>query len=283
MAYLLMVGGVLVSLFEGIFIKKYNSRHSKGGFIFSGLVSLCSMLFFVISDSNGLNFSYQIIPYALAAGVMYCTASFLTYLAIGCGSFAISMLILSYSIIFPIGYGLLFLNEPAGIYTYIGLLMLVVSLYLFRGEKDNEKSFSLKWVVCILISVIGSGMFSVISRIQQIRFDDLYTNEFMVIALGFSAFLLLVTGIIKDRKNLIYIIKNGSLYALGAGLSNGMTNFCILVVNTLIPISVASPTQSGIKVVLSFLTSIILFKEKFLKRQIVGVLLGFFAVIFLNI
>lgn len=284
MAILLIVFSTFIHQLESVFIKKYNSKHKQGGFIFTGLISLFAMVFFVITDKNGLSFPSEMLPYAIISGIFYCDASFLTYVALGCGSYVMTNLILSYSLIFPVTYGIVLLKEPASFWTYIGFAIMIISLYLVRGAKEESGNrFSPKWLISILLSAVGSGMFSVIMRVQQIRFDNSCTNEFMIATLGFSAVVLLLAGIIRDGKNPVYILKNGSLYAIGAGLSNGATNMLSLVVNMLIPISIASPVKTGIKIVLSFILSKLIFKEKFLKRQIVGVILGALALVFLNI
>lgn len=284
MAILLILISGITGLVEGTLIKQYNSRHTKGGFLFTALVSLFSMLYFVITDTNGLQFENGIFPYAIVSGLLYCAASFLTFVALSCGSFTLSMLILSYSGVFTVLYGLLFLNETASLFTYVGFAIIVVSLYLVRGEKEDEDTkFSAKWLVCILISFFASGMFAVVQRMQQIRFNDAYTNEFMIVTLGLSAIILFVVGLTRDGKDLGYILKNGGLYATLAGLSNGATNGLGLVINTLIPISLSSPMKAGVKIILSFLLSVLIFKEHFLKRQILGVLLGTIALVFLNL
>ena len=284
MAFLLILLGKSLNLAEGILIKKYNAHHTKGGFIFTALVSLFSMLFFVITDADGFHLPDGILPYAVISGILYCSASFLTYVALSCGSFAMSMLILSYSIVFSIGYGLIVLKEPASIFTYIGLGIMMLSLYLVRGDKESsDKKFSIKWLVCILLSVFGNGMFGVVQRMQQIRFDNSCTHEFMIISLGLSAVILLIIGLAKDGRELKYIVKNGILYASLAGLSNGAANLLALVVNTMIPLSIASPTSAGVKIILSFLLSKLIFKESFLKRQVAGIILGTLALVFLNI
>ena len=131
--YLLMFISSCTSLAEGILIKKYNKKHSKGGFIFTAFVSLFSMLFFlfrdIITDPTGLCFEIKMLPYAIVGGILYCVASLLTYMALQCGSFAISMLILSYSLVISILYGLIFLGESASILTYIGFAIIFVSLH----------------------------------------------------------------------------------------------------------------------------------------------------------
>lgn len=287
MSALLIIAGTILGLLEGIFIKRYNAKHDKGGFIFTAMICFFSMSVFLFSDKGGFNIPPTLWIYAIIAGVMYCSASFLTYVALGCGSFAMSMLILSYALVFSIGYGLFFLNEAATVFTYIGLALIMVSLYLTKTKKRDksteEKKVSLKWVICIGLSVLGSGMFSVLCRMQQVVFDNGCTNEFMVIALGFSTVVLLIIGLIKDGKDLGYVLKHGAVWTALAGCSNGINNALSMVLHTMMPISLSSPIKAGVKVIVSFAISMIIFKEKFEKRQIVGVALGAAALVLLNL
>ena len=273
---------------EGVMIKKYNSKHSKGGFIFTALISLFAMLFFLITDTGELLFPPQMIPYGIAAGAFYCMASFLTYVAFGCGSFVLTNLFLSYSLLFSVGYGLFILNDPATPFTYIGLALMMISVFLVRGAKkssgnEEKVKISLKWIVCIALSVIGSGMFGVMQKLQQVKFEKSCDNEFMIVTLAFSTVVLLIAGIIMNGKDLLYILRHGGLYASAAGISNGATNLLNMVVNAMIPISIAAPTRSGIKIVISFLISLFIFKEKLTKRQVAGVIIGAAALVLLNL
>ncbi|MBQ9785553.1 MAG: hypothetical protein IJW29_08625 [Clostridia bacterium] len=284
MAALFIVLAGCTGLAEGVLIKRYNAKHEKGGFIFTALVSLFSMLFFVLADKNGFFFPRGIFPYGLIGGVLYCSASFLTYVALGCGSFAVSMLILSYAGVFSIVYGIAFLKESISVFTCIGFVLIFVSLFLTRAvAREGEKRFSLKWLICILLSVFGSGMLGVLMRVQQRAFDGVCDNEFMIITLGFSAAVLLLFGIIKNGRDLWYILRHGGLYAAAAGVSNGATNAMGLVINTLMAISISSPIRAGVKIILSFILSKLVFKEHFVPRQIVGVVLGGVALVFLNL
>ena len=104
----------------------------------------------------------------------------------------------------------------------------------------------------------------------------------MIVTLGLSAIILICYGMIKYGKKNIDVIKSGGIYAAFAGISNGITNFFGLVLYTLMPISIASPLKSGVKIIISFAASVLLFKEKFKKRQLVGLFLGTLAIIFLN-
>jgi len=284
LAFLLILLSSATGLVEGTLIKKYNEKYINGGFIFTAMVSLFSMLFFVITDKGGFDFRAEMIPYGIVSGIFYCSASFLTFIALGCGPFALSMLILSYSGVFSIACGIFLLNDDVDVFTILGIALIFISLFLNRAEKNKDnKSASLKWLICIGLSFFGSGMFGVMQKLQQVRFNNKVTSEYMIVTLGFSAITLFIIGFIKDYKNIGHIFKYGGLYSSLAGVSNGTTNFLSLMANTMLPLSIASPVKSGTKIILAFVLSVVVFKEKFLRRQVVGVIIGAIALILLNV
>ena len=289
MHYLLILLASCTSLMQGIFIKKYNGKYTSGSFIFNAMISFFSMLFFLFSDLFGdagkLTFTAALLPYALIAGIIYAVATLLTYISLQIGSFVLSLLIISYSIVITAAYGIVVLHEPTTLYTWIGFSLIAVSLFLLRGKSDAgmKKKFSFAWLICISLSSIGNGVFSIISRMQQIRFENSVTNEFMILALGLSAVSLGICGIVQEKKKALASFKTCLPYALGAGLSNGATNMIGLALNMLIPISIAAPMRSAVKNLLSMGVSMTVFKEKFLPRQIVGMMIGALAVVFLNL
>lgn len=72
-------------------------------------------------------------------------------------------------------------------------------------------------------------------------------------------------------------------YALIAGMANALTNTLSLLLYTMMPISVSSPTRSIVGTAVNFTFSYFILKEKFLPRQIIGVFLGASAVVMLNL
>ena len=56
-----------------------------------------------------------------------------------------------------------------------------------------------------------------------------------------------------------------------------------LIVFALVPVSYSAPVKAGLGIIYSFLISKLLFKEKFTKKQLAGVVLGFIAIIIMNI
>ncbi len=300
-AYLLMVVFAFTGLAESVLIKQYNKKYDKGGFVFTALVSVFGLVYMIGSNlvaGKGVHFTPELIIYAVIGGILYCSASICTFIALRTGPFAITMLVLSYSLVFSILYGLVFLHDPATPFTYIGLLMIAASIFLFKAspKKDKEeevaeeaepvlpekKKFSWVWLITMIVSVVGAGMFSVIQKMQQVEFDKAYDNEFMMITYALTAVSLLIIGFARDGKDSFKIIKNGVPYAGLAGIANGATNMIGMVTNALIAVSIAVPTRSVIKTLVTFLVSLLIFKEKFTLKQIIGVILGAAAIVIIR-
>ena len=169
-----MLGMLLVfatsaaGLAEGVLIRQYNKKYEKGGLLFSSIISLFAMLFFILTDRGGFDFRPEMLPYGIASGVFYAAASLATFLALGCGPFALSMLIISYSGIFSILYGLFILHDPVSPFSVAGIVLMLVSLFLTRQEKKpEERNASLKWLICIVLAFLGNGFIIVLMKMQQ--------------------------------------------------------------------------------------------------------------------
>ena len=76
-------------------------------------------------------------------------------------------------------------------------------------------------------------------------------------------------------------MRNGTLYGATAGLFNGAKNLATVFIYLYLPLSTVSPMITGLGIFLTFLTSLVFYKEKYTKPQLVGVALGATAVILL--
>ena len=127
-ALLLATVGTGVHQVEGVMIKKYNEKHIGGGFIFNALISLFAMLFFFITDKEGLCFPLPLILYGVISGIFFCMALILTFVALGCGSFVLSNLFLSYSLLFSVCYD---------------KIIKLIILRILRSDKPQRKDLML--------------------------------------------------------------------------------------------------------------------------------------------
>lgn len=264
--------------------KAYNIRVTGGVYSFSAASALVAALLFIAVSGGSFQFSSKALFYAIAFAIAYCVAMIFTLLAITEGPLALTSLIISYSLIIPTFYGLLFLDEPIGIWLLIGIFLLLFSLFLINWEKKGEKKeITLKWGLFALLAFVGNGACSTIQKVQQIDCGGRYKNEFMLIALAISAVVMFLFALPVEKKRLFNNLKQGFLWYLLCGLGNGAVNLFVLVLSLKMPASVMFPLISAGGIVTTVFISIFVYKEKLSIQQKFGVALGTLAIVALNL
>lgn len=285
--YLLILLFTLCNLGESIFVKEYAKRHGAGGMLMNAIIALFSAFFCLITNTGDFYAPPEMIPLALINCCLFASGYYFTYVAFRIGPYGLTRLISSFSLLFTVFYGVLFLNEPTSALTFIGLALIVFAMVLinYRGRTaakgSEEGAISAKWLICLSISVVANGFIGILTKMQQHLFGKECGNEFQFISIGGSFVLLAILGVIIDRHKLAAVLKSGSLYGAGAGLFNGAKNLITLGVYLYIPISTAGPIKTGLGMIAAYLAAILLYKEKYTALQKIGVLAGAVAVVLL--
>ena len=285
--YLLLLLFTILNLGESIAVKEYAKRHGSGGMLMNAVIALFSALFFLVTDKGGFYVPEGMLPFALINVCLYAAGFYLTFIAFRIGPYGLTSLISHFSLAITAFYGIIFLKEPISIFTYVGFALIACAMFLIN-RRDNSKSgedgrISAKWLVCILTSVTANGFIAILTRTQQIRWNDTCSNEFQVISIGGCFVLLAILGIITDRDKLSHVLKHGTLYGAAAGVFNGAKNFTTLAIYLYRPISIVGSLQTGLGMVLAYLAAIFVYKEKYTLFQKLGVLAGALAVLLLAI
>ena len=147
---LLILLAIVGTCSQSVFKKAFAIRHD-APFVFSVVSVISSALYFSISAGSNFTFTWDYVPYAVGFGVCY-AASFLCFMyAIKEGSLALTSLALSYSLVIPTLFGLIFLGEDPTVFLVIGIVLLLVSLYLINYEK-GEKKITVRWMIFTLVT-----------------------------------------------------------------------------------------------------------------------------------
>ena len=142
--------------------------------------------------------------------------------------------------------------------------------------------FTIKWIIYAIIAFVGNGMCSTFQKMEQIRFDGAYKNEFMIVALGID-FVILTMIVLVSKADIKSQLKGCSIYAPLAGIANGATNLLVMVLTALLPTAVLFPSISAGGIIIMFFISLLVYKEKISKQQMVGYIMGVSSVILLNL
>lgn len=279
---------------QNVLKKAFTQKTNGGGYYFFGsLSSLAAMLFFVFSTKN-FEWNPGFIPYSIGFALSYGAATVFSTAAVSCGSLSLSSLVISYSLMVPTLYGLAFLNDPIGIGLIPGLILLVISLLLIN--KPSEKCpITFKWILFVVIAFLGNGLCSAVQKMQQVKFDGAYKNEFMIIALAIVVVFSGILAFIYERKPspetksltngslMKFYLKTGLFAAVLCGATNGLVNLLVMILSGLMPVSLMFPLISAGGIVLTYFVSRFYYKEELSRLQFIGFLLGLGSVVLLNI
>ena len=262
--------------------KAYNIKvNGAGVYLFSVLSALTALLYFLVL-SNGFEWSYELLPYAIGFAVSYTANTVFSVLAVSCGSLSLTTLLCSYSLMMPIAYGLLFLQDPVSVALIPGLVLLVVSLFLIN-KAESDASINPKWVLFTVLALLGNGMCCIIQKMQQVSFAGECKTEFMILSLSIVVIFLLPMAFFFERKSVLINLKSG--WRLGAlcGLMNGMVNHLVLILTDRMWVSLLYSLISGGSIVATYIVSKFVYREILTKRQLIGFLLGTVSVVLLSI
>lgn len=270
---------------QQVFKKQYSLRCAGGNYFFSALVSFFALLFFLLIPGK-ISLGTDILPYSAGFAAMFALATVFSVMALTIGSLAITSLVLSYSLIIPTLYGILFLNEKITLLKCGGILLLLISLFLVRAQtkEDNKASKpTVKWIIYVLIAFVANGMCSVVQNAQQRRFNGMQNSNFMILALIISTAVLFVLSLIFERNTILNALKKGTVLSAACGICNGATNYLVMVIIAAVASSVFFPVLSAGQLILTFIISVLAYREKFIPRQIAGLACGLASLVFLNI
>ncbi|MBQ7726830.1 MAG: EamA family transporter [Clostridia bacterium] len=284
MPLLITVGCMITGVIQGIFKKQYNLKCQGGQITFCTSSSLFALFFFIIITPD-IHFGFRIVPYSVLFAIVYSAAIVFNILAIQIGSFALTTLVRSYSLIIPTVDGLLYLNEKIDVINIAGILSLLLSLILIRQKvtANDQKKVSFRWVIYLIIGFITNGACSVVQNEQRRAFHNVENGNFMILSLCMCFLLLTIVSVLMERKWLRMSLQKGIMTAALCGISNGATNWLVMVAISMISASVFFPILSAGQMILTYLISVLFYHEKFIPRQKIGMVFGMLSLILLNL
>lgn len=282
MEYIFLFLAGMGATFNSFMSKQFNTKARViNPFFYTANAAFFAMVFFVISSGGKFYFTYDFLPYSIAFGITYGITIFSTVKAMKYGPISLTVFASSISLVIPTLYGVIVLNDPFGILKCVGVIFLVFALILINYKKNNDLKISPKWIIYATMSFLGNGFLAIIQKNQQMTFDGVYRSEFMIVALAMISVFFLILGlrVHGDKKNMLCECVK---YAAPAGLANGMVNFLVMVLTTMVPTVILFSSVQAIAMSLTFVLVLVVFKEKLSNAQTMGYILGIISVVLLN-
>lgn len=283
--FVIIVGVFLQNIFQKKITEKPSFQNRDSVFI-HGLIMSATAGIFILTVGLILQekMSTDIMSYIYSAGfsVSFFLAVTFWILAIKNGSLALTALIVSYSLMIPTIFGIVFFDEALRVTIVIGIILLLISLFLINAIKGIAKPTK-KWTIFAAIAFFSNGMCSIFQKLHQLKFMGEFTMEFMLTAMFIVLILNTVGFIILKRKNRFPVFKEYLPFSVGCGLSNAVSNILVLLLISKLSISLMFPLISVGSILITFIFSKLLFREQFGKIQIAGFCIGLVSLLFLNL
>lgn len=283
MNVLILISIIATAAFQNIFRKEYMRRGKSTVLLFNAIASACAAIFLLFSSIGNLEFSIDFLPYSLAYAAASICVNLFSILAIATGPLSLTSFFMSYSLLLPTLYGIIFLDEKITVTMIIALVLFFISAALANIERRGEpKKITARWILFVLLALLGTGFTSIIQKAEQIRFNGSYKNEFMMVSFIIISAVMVVVSLIFERGHIAQSIKCTVAFASLTGAASGIINLLIMVLTGLMAASLMFPAISAGGIVAAFLVAIV-YKERLSPCQYAGAALGTVAVILFNI
>ena len=277
---LLLAVSVFMNLIAcGILRNDFCKREIEGGadlYIFNAVSSVLSAGVLALIALLGVVF-----------GLVTALCAIFSLKALECGPLSYTNIIGSCAMVIPALSGMVLYGEVISPAQWAGIVLMLVSFVCAVDRKNGESGASVKWMLYCLGAFLFSGTVGVLQKVHQ---TSQYKDElgiFLVIAFIVSAvfsFVLMmyyrgkgqkltVVSAPKMKKFIVVSLISG----VGVALCNQINMFLAGVMEAII----FYPVVNGASMILTAAAGLILWKERFSKKQWFGMIMGAIAIFLL--
>lgn len=279
---------VLASVTQSASTKAFNQTGGSS-LIFNSLKTLSAFFLFLIISIPGFTLHIPTVLYGLAYGLSLCLSMYAGYRALCLGPMSLTSMLVSFSLIVPLCWGILVRDEPMGVLKCAGLVLLFAALLLVNAHNlKNIRSFEKSrsgqglWFLFVALTFACNGVCSILQKEHQTAYPSLYNREFMLFAMLLCALVFTTVTLIRVP---VSAYKTAARKGLGvlSGVTNSLANFLTLVLAGMENASVLFPIISAGTILSSLLCGRLVFKEKLRINQYAALVSGVTAIVFLKL
>lgn len=286
MISLVYLFAVLFSVSQSASVKYYR-RNNEDVLFFNAVKSLAA--FFVLCRAFVWNFRFHAptAAYGVLYGVFLAISMHTGYKALCLGPMSLTGMIVSFSVILPIAYGIVFARENPTVFQGVGLVFFVLSVVFTSlragtppASQETSAKNRKKWLLYVFLTFMTNGLCSTLQKMHQSAYPHRQLGEFVLYACGFCT---LVFGVAYLKK------RNGAWQRArrrlcrACRLSNAAANFCTLLLAGNEYAAVMYPVISAGTVLAALVCGRMLFGEKLGLGQWAALLCGLAAVVLLRL
>lgn len=229
--------------------------------------------------------------YGIIFGVMFCLATAMGAKGYATGSMALTSVIINMSLIVPILYSVIFLQEKLTLLHIIGFILFCVSVVCSAITKGENKKANLLWIIVVLVGFCANGSTATIQKMYVMNSSVNQDSVFLAVAYATATLCFVGKYFIASKKekkdadgakvSFSYIAKFVGV-ALLAGVGSFGGNLLLGRLATQVNAAVLYPCINGGLAICTTLVSFIIFREKPTIQKILSILVGCAAIVVLN-
>ena len=290
MGILLVIGSNLAYSLQSVSTRACSRRHGNSGLVYNAIIAFFAFCFSLVTGLiEGLDFPAEIWLFGLSAGFLYFGGFYYAFKSFQSGPFTLIKLITSFGMMTGILYGIIVRGEKMSVIIGIAIVLIFVAVFFANSDKDGgaQKSKSKIWLVYTLLYMLCNAGIAILQLMQQDRFYKLgeggvkiptCNTEFLIIAYATAFISLIVLSLAKDANRMGTILEKCLPFGLAAGSFNAISNLLSLSANHYIAQTIKLPFSTGSSLALGFVIGFIIYRERFTKKQILGLCVGTAAI-----
>ena len=224
-----------------------------------------------------------VVVYAAITAVFTILCHFFYTKSLTCNSDAsATTVVTNFAVVINVAASYFFFHEPLSEVRFVGIAV-AVAAFIISGSVST-KSIDKKWLVYALLTMLA---YSAIAIVQKLFGASPYSEENLAFVSCFYAIAAVISTVIyfilRNKEEVSYKIDLTMLsFVLGVGICLGAFQIIYTFVMARLDGTFFFPAQTGITTILSVIAGILIFKEKFSKRQLIGAVLSFVSLILVS-
>lgn len=239
-------------------------------------------------QENGINFleisNFEWFPFALILGALFIIVFNLMAITTQRSGLSVVSVATKMSVVIPILFGLVHYKESLGVYKIIGIILALIAVYLASIKAESGMKIKPSNFIFPVLVFLGSG--TIDTTIKYLEGEYIAKNDIPI----FSATIYAMAGLIgfvillfqAGRGSFKFKFKN-LLGGIALGIPNYFSvHFLVLALRSDILESSGVFTVNNVSIVMiSTLLGILIFKEKILRKNWIGIGLAVFSILFI--
>ena len=228
------------------------------------------------------------VVYGILGGLLFFGASFFSARGMATGSMALSAIITNMSLILPLLYSVLWLNEPFTLFHLVGGALFVCTFVLSASGSKQKSAGGGIWVLFVSLAFLSNGMNAVVTKYYVLNASLPQNNTFMAITYFTASIAFLATFLhgrrrtpspAKDKQYFASLLLISTLAAVGSFGGNLLLTYLANKVDG----AILYPCVNGGLCLVLTVCSCLVFRERLTLKKAAAILLGFSAIIILNL